>query len=443
MRINFKNTLFFLSFFSLTFAQNATVTINTEPNAQIFLRAPSGDIVDSTFANNTGTAIFNNVTSVKDDVMPTSFDLSQNYPNPFAGESSVNVATSKAGEIDITVYNVLAQELAKISEQVKGAGNYRFDFGIGNIASQVLFYKVEFEGESYINKMTYFSSASSTYFEFSGTASSFDGIFAGLRKENGITSGANYTFIAVKSGKAALNKAEWIDGDKTIEMPLSDGITVSGVARGIDSDPLSEIYPLENATVSLDGAVVNTANDGRYWIGSTSIGLEILTISHPEHHNRTEYVITNADTVMNSNIAFHIDEDLEFFTYIFQNTSDDPGLRKPDPARGDTLSVFVGEPDYNGPAIPIFEENITQVANEEVPYSNGSNYFLEFTSDSSNAFVNVIYNEELSSTGAIITHIDTIDPTKITKIDVYFKSDVPPLEDAIRETVIKEMIKPI
>ncbi|MBZ0178296.1 MAG: hypothetical protein K8F36_03310 [Melioribacteraceae bacterium] len=435
MRINFKNTLFFLSIFSLNFAQTATVTINTEPNAQIFLRAPSGDIVDSTFADNSGTAVFNNVTSVKDDLVPTSFQLSQNYPNPFNNESTFDVAASEAGDIEIAVFNVIGQRLLTHKEKLSGAGNYKFDFGIGNIAPQILFLKVKFKDETVVSKMSYLGGGNQPFIKFAGTSSTFS------KSKSSELSGANYTFIAMKTGKGAVNKTEWIDGDITIDIPLPGGVIVSGVVRGVDSNPDNEIYILANAEVTIDNQTVNAANDGRYWIGAPYGSYEILTISHPEHHNRTERIYTNtANIVLNSNILFHIDEDLEFFTYIFQRQPDDPGLRKPDPARGDTLSVFVGKPDYNGSAIPIFEENITQVANEGVPYSNGSNYFLEFTSDSSNAFVNVSYNKELGSTGTVSFLLDPFNPTKITKIDIEFKSNVPPNEDGIRQAVLKEMI---
>jgi len=427
--------LFVLS--HLTFAQTATVTINTEPFALVYLRSPFGDIIDSVSANNLGTAVFNNITSVDDQLVPNTFYLSQNYPNPFNNRSSFDVALSQSGIIDVEVYNIIGQQILSHKGTIKNAGNYKFDFAVGNIAPQVLFYKVNFNGKTVVNKMNYLGGNITPFIKLNGKTANIN------IPQNNNLAGANYTFISVKTGKAAVNKTVWIDGDKTIEMPLSDGITVTGIARGVDSDPLNEIYPLENATVSLDGAVVNTANDGRYWIGGYKfVGAgEILTISHPNHHNRTEIVKMGADTTMTSNILFNVNEDLEFFTYIFQRAPDDPGLRKPDPARGDTLSVFVGEPDYDGPAIPIFEENIVQVANEEVPFSNGSNYFLEFTSDSSNAFVEIIYNKNIGATGYIQTKTeDPNDPTKITKINLYFKSNVPGIEDAIRETVLKEMI---
>lgn len=422
---------------SPVFGQNATVTVNTDPGAMVYMRAPSGAIVDSMLAT-TGQAIFNNVTSVKDDVLPTSFDLSQNYPNPFAGESSVNVATSKAGDINVVVYNILAQELLKASQQVRGAGNYRFDFGIGDIASQVLFYKVEFEGESYINKMTYFSSGSGNYFVFSGTTSSFDGIFAGMRKENGITSGANYTFIAVKSGKAALNQTEWIDGDKTIEMPLEDGITVSGVTRGVDSDPAHEIYPLSNATVSLDGAVVNTASDGRYWIGGQKFAgnWEVLTISHPSHHNRTEYVNMGADTTMSSNISFDINEDLDFFDYINRRGSYDfaPALAKPDPARGDTLTMRL-DSDYPN---DWYATHIPAVMENEVVTSTGGRYHMVLTDDP-NAYGVIEFDPSLGGTGSINFYFnDSNDPTKITNVLIRFKNQIPS-EETAKWITVKEL----
>lgn len=208
--------LHIILFFSLTFltvAQSATVTIYTEPNAQIFLRSPYGDIFDSTFADNSGTGIFNKVTSVDDQLVPNTFQLSQNYPNPFNDKSSFDVAASDAGDIEITLYNIIGQKLLSHKETINGAGNYKFDFALGNIAPQVLFYKVNFNGKTVVNKMNYFGGNITPFIKLSSTTANIN-----LPKINSFA-GANYTFIAVKSGKAALNQTEWIGGDKTIEMP--------------------------------------------------------------------------------------------------------------------------------------------------------------------------------------------------------------------------------
>ncbi len=139
----------------LTFAQTATVTINTEPFALVYLRSPFGDIIDSVSANNLGTAVFNNITSVDDQLVPNTFYLSQNYSNPFNNRSSFDVALSQSGIIDVEVYNIIGQQILSHKGTIKNAGNYKFDFAVGNIAPQVLFYKVNFNGKTVVNKMNY------------------------------------------------------------------------------------------------------------------------------------------------------------------------------------------------------------------------------------------------------------------------------------------------
>ena len=62
-----------------------------------------------------------------DDVraMPSNCALSQNFPNPFNPETAVPFALPEAGDVRISVYNVLGQEVAVIAEGYRSAGYHR------------------------------------------------------------------------------------------------------------------------------------------------------------------------------------------------------------------------------------------------------------------------------------------------------------------------------
>lgn len=80
--------------------------------------------------------------------LPESYSLSQNYPNPFNPSTRINVDLSRRGNVRLTIYNVIGEEVATLMDGEYSAGKYevtwngRDGFGLF-VASGVYFYKID------------------------------------------------------------------------------------------------------------------------------------------------------------------------------------------------------------------------------------------------------------------------------------------------------------
>ncbi len=84
---------------------------------------------------------------------PAKFELSQNYPNPFNPTTKINFAVPSNGNVKLTVYNVLGQEITTLVNQFMKAGNHTADFNASNLNSGLYFYKLESNGLTQVKKM--------------------------------------------------------------------------------------------------------------------------------------------------------------------------------------------------------------------------------------------------------------------------------------------------
>jgi hypothetical protein len=87
--------------------------------------------------------------------LPSEFKLEQNYPNPFNPVTKINYAVKENSFINITVYNLVGQEIAILVNDYKQAGNYNITFDINgyNMPSGVYFYKLTAGNFSETKKM--------------------------------------------------------------------------------------------------------------------------------------------------------------------------------------------------------------------------------------------------------------------------------------------------
>ena len=95
-------------------------------------------------------------------LVPETFALDHNFPNPFNPETTIRYAIPEASQVRLIVYNVLGQEVTRLvdKDQVPGFYTLRWDgkdtFGRG-VASGVYLYKIQATGEtqrfSQIHKM--------------------------------------------------------------------------------------------------------------------------------------------------------------------------------------------------------------------------------------------------------------------------------------------------
>ena len=71
------------------------------------------------------------------------FQLSQNYPNPWNPSTTIKYSIAKEGNVKLTVYNAIGSKVATIVNEYKPAGNYSVQFSGNNLASGIYFYRLE------------------------------------------------------------------------------------------------------------------------------------------------------------------------------------------------------------------------------------------------------------------------------------------------------------
>lgn len=78
--------------------------------------------------------------------VPTSFILSQNFPNPFNPSTNISFSIPKSGLVTLKVYDMVGKEVATLVNESKPAGNYIVGFNASNLPSGAYFYRVEADG---------------------------------------------------------------------------------------------------------------------------------------------------------------------------------------------------------------------------------------------------------------------------------------------------------
>ncbi|KAA3634397.1 MAG: T9SS C-terminal target domain-containing protein [Calditrichaeota bacterium] len=98
-------------------------------------------------------------TSIIDDkIIPEEFTLYQNYPNPFNLETTIQFNLRQISDIDLIVYNLLGQEVIRISRDDLPAGEHYLKWDGKNSSGQIVssgiyFYKLKTDTEEKSRKM--------------------------------------------------------------------------------------------------------------------------------------------------------------------------------------------------------------------------------------------------------------------------------------------------
>ncbi len=91
--------------------------------------------------------------------VPTSYALMQNYPNPFNPSTTIQFRLPEASEVNLTIYNVLGQEVRSLIAGVKEAGTHTVEWdGRDNngsaVQSGMYFYRIQTPSFTEAKKMT-------------------------------------------------------------------------------------------------------------------------------------------------------------------------------------------------------------------------------------------------------------------------------------------------
>ena len=75
--------------------------------------------------------------------IPTSYSLSQNFPNPFNPETTIGYSIPKQFHVTLKVYDVLGREITTLINEEKNVGNYNVKFNSAQFASGIYFYRLQ------------------------------------------------------------------------------------------------------------------------------------------------------------------------------------------------------------------------------------------------------------------------------------------------------------
>lgn len=81
-------------------------------------------------------------TPIDGEVVPTVYELSQNFPNPFNPSTTVSYTLPAASRVRIVIYSILGQHVAELVNANQTTGRYRVTWNAG-VASGMYFYRIE------------------------------------------------------------------------------------------------------------------------------------------------------------------------------------------------------------------------------------------------------------------------------------------------------------
>ena len=85
--------------------------------------------------------------------LPEEFGADQNYPNPFNPSTKIGFRLARAGQVELTVYNVLGQIVARLADTHYDAGEYELVWNASGMASGVYFYRLRAGDETAVRSM--------------------------------------------------------------------------------------------------------------------------------------------------------------------------------------------------------------------------------------------------------------------------------------------------
>jgi len=74
--------------------------------------------------------------------LPQTFQLQQNFPNPFNPSTDISYTIGKAGNVTLKVYNMLGQDVATLVNGYQSANTYHVNFNASSLSSGVYLYEL-------------------------------------------------------------------------------------------------------------------------------------------------------------------------------------------------------------------------------------------------------------------------------------------------------------
>ncbi len=84
---------------------------------------------------------------------PLTFALDQNYPNPFNPTTNIKYSVPEAGNVTLSVYNTVGEEVAVLVDGFSASGFFEVSFNASNLPSGVYMYKLQSANSVQTKKM--------------------------------------------------------------------------------------------------------------------------------------------------------------------------------------------------------------------------------------------------------------------------------------------------
>ncbi len=87
------------------------------------------------------------------DALPVAFGIHDLYPNPFNDQVRISYGLPEAGDVQLTVFNILGQQVAQIANGQRTAGLHTTLWQADGFASGVYIVKLEAAGQQQVKKV--------------------------------------------------------------------------------------------------------------------------------------------------------------------------------------------------------------------------------------------------------------------------------------------------
>jgi hypothetical protein len=85
--------------------------------------------------------------------LPSSYELKQNFPNPFNPTTNIQYSLPKASTVRLKVYDILGRLVQTLVNSEQNPGNYSVTFNAENFSSGVYFYQLQAGGFTETKKL--------------------------------------------------------------------------------------------------------------------------------------------------------------------------------------------------------------------------------------------------------------------------------------------------
>ena len=90
-----------------------------------------------------GTRNESEIVNIEIENQPSEYFLMQNYPNPFNPSTTIQYSIPQSGEVRLSIFNSLGEEVGTLVNELKESGSYEVEFSANEFPSGIYFYKIQ------------------------------------------------------------------------------------------------------------------------------------------------------------------------------------------------------------------------------------------------------------------------------------------------------------